>query len=347
MNESTLPAADWLRVLALIVAAWAVGFVASKLLRTIVRRAARRTATALDDALVKNASAPVRLLVALMVMNLGAQRMHMPPAIVAPGERVLRLAILIAVFWGLWRVVSVVRAHLLLSAWGRASPSAVALVPLASRVAKGVLVAAALVSVVSALGYPVTSLLAGLGIGGIALALGAQKTLEHLFGAFSLGVDQPFREGDFVRVEDFVGTVEAIGLRSTRFRTLDRTVISIPNGRLADMRLETFAARDRIRLACDVGLVYGTTAAQMRGVVAALERVLRAHPQIWPDAVVVRFKGFGASSLDIEVMAWFLTSDWAEFQAIRQEMLLSFMDVVEREGSAFAFPTRTLHLVRE
>jgi MscS family membrane protein len=160
-------------------------------------------------------------------------------------------------------------------------------------------------------------------------------------------VDQPIRVGDFVKVDDFVGTVEEIGLRSTRFRTLDRTLVSIPNGRVADMKLESFAARDRLRLACIVGLVYGTTAAQMRAVLSGLEAALRAHPKIWPDAMVVRLKELGAYSLDIEVMAWFRTADWAEFQLIRQEVLLQFMEVVEGAGTAFAFPTRTVHLVSE
>jgi len=200
------------------------------------------------------------------------------------------------------------------------------------------------VAALSELGYPVASLLAGLGLGGLAFALAAQKTVENLFGALSIGLDQPIREGDFVKVEEMVGTVEAIGLRSTRIRTLDRTLVSIPNGRLADMRLETFAARDRIRLACELGLVYETTEGQMREVLAGLEAVLRAHPLIWPDAVVVRFKQFGAFSLDIEIMAWFRTSDWGQFQGIRQEVLLQFMGVVQAAGTSMAFPTQTLHL---
>jgi MscS family membrane protein len=181
----------------------------------------------------------------------------------------------------------------------------------------------------------------------LALALAAQKTVENLFGAFSIGVDQPFREGDFVKIEDFVATVEAVGLRSSRFRTLDRTLITIPNGKLAEMRLESFTARDRLRLATTIGLVYDTTASQMREVLAGFERVLRAHPKFWPDAVVVRFREFAASSLDVEIMAWFQTSDWGEFQLIRQEVLLQFMDVVERADTSFAFPTRTIQLGAE
>jgi MscS family membrane protein len=183
-----------------------------------------------------------------------------------------------------------------------------------------------------------------LGLGGLAFALAAQKTIENLFGAFSIGIDQPFREGDFVKIEDFVATVEAIGLRSSRFRTLDRTIITIPNGKLAEMRLESFTARDRLRLATVIGLEYQTTLSQMREVLSGFERVLRAHPKIWADAVVVRFREFAASSLDVEIMAWFKTADWSEFQLIRQEILLAFIEVVEHAGTSFAFPTQTLHV---
>ena len=119
------------------------------------------------------------------------------------------------------------------------------------------------------------------------------------------------------------------------------------NGRLADMRVESFSARDRMRLACTLGLVYATRADQMRKVLAGLETVLRSHPLIWTEAVVARFKEFGARSLDVEVMAWFQTASWPEFQRIREEVLLEFMDVVEGAGTGFAFPTRTLHHVVE
>jgi MscS family membrane protein len=254
------------------------------------------------------------------------------------------VVLLVDFFWAAWRIVDVSGHMALKSPWAARVPASRALVPLGARSAKVVLLAIAIVASLSLFGYPVASLVAGLGIGGLALALAAQKTVENLFGAFSIGVDQPFREGDFVKIEDFVGTVEAIGLRSTRFRTLDRTIVTIPNGKLADMKLESFSERDRLRLAAVVGLVYSTTPAQLRSALAGFEAVLRAHPKIWPDAVVVRFREFAASSLDIEIMAWFLTRDWGEFQQIRQEILLQFMEVVERAGSSFAFPTRTVHL---
>jgi MscS family membrane protein len=258
--------------------------------------------------------------------------------------RALRAAFLLVFFWAVWRAVDVVSDVALRSHWAHGSAASRSLIPLAERIAKVVILAMAAVASLSLLGYPVASLIAGLGLGGLALALAAQKTVENLFGAFSLGVDQPFRVGDFVKIEDFVGTVEVIGLRSTRFRTLDRTLITIPNGRLAEMRIESFAVRDRLRLAMALGLVYDTTAAQMREVLTGFERVLRAHPKIWPESLTVRFSAFSSSSLDIEIMAWFETPDWNEFLGIRETILLQLMDVVEQAGTSFAFPTQTIHV---
>ena len=322
-----------------------VGWLARRALPRAMRAAARRTATTWDDAVVERLGGPLGAGAALIAVALALPLVGLTPDVAEWVRRIIRAGLVSTIFWGAWRVVDVSRQAALLSPWAQRVPSSRALVPLGARAVKVLLLVIGAIAVLSLFGVPVASLVAGLGIGGLAIALAAQKTVENLFGAFSIGVDQPFREGDFVKVEDFVGTVEAVGLRSTRFRTLDRTIISIPNGRVADMRLESFAERDRLRLAAVIGLVYGTTEAQMRSVLAGLEGVLRAHPLIWPDAVVVRFREFAASSLDIEVMAWFLTSDWGEFQAIRQEILLRFMQVVEAAGTAFAFPTRTVHLV--
>ena len=121
--------------------------------------------------------------------------------------------------------------------------------------------------------------------------------------------------------------------------------MTIPNGKLADMQIETFAERDRIRLAAMLSLEYGTTAVQMREVVSGIEALLRAHPKIWPETVVVRFVAVAGSSLDVEVMAWFQTTLFDEFRDIRQEVLIGILEIVEKAGTRFAFPTRTVHLV--
>ena len=335
---------QWLALPLLLAVAALIGALLTRLLLGILTRVVARTSTRWDDVVADRLRRPaaVTATIAAAWMLLPLLDLYAPAY--AGAQRVGRVLLFIVFFWSLWRLVDVVRDVISGNRWAIASPSSRALLPLAARSTKVILVAVAAVAVLSLLGYPVGSLLAGLGIGGLAVALAAQKTVENLFGAFSIGVDQPFREGDFVKVEDVVGTVERIGLRSTRFRTLDRTLVSLPNGKLADMRIESFAARDRLRFAAMIGLVYETTPAQMRDVLAGFERVLREQPKLWPDSLTVRFSALAASSLDIEVMAWFQTSDWAEFQLIRQELLLRFMEVVERAGTSIAFPTRTVHL---
>jgi MscS family membrane protein len=327
--------------------AWGLGRAAAWVTLRALARLTARTRAPWDDALVSGLASPLVLagsvaaaypLIAILGLDSRAE---------GHAERVLGTLALLAVVWASWRAVGVLGGALRASPWAAGNPSAQSALSLGVRLGRVAVLAIGAVAVLSRLGYPVAGFVAGLGLGGLAFALAAQKTVENLFGSLSLAVDAPLRVGEFVKVEDLVGTVEAIGLRSTRIRTLDRTLVTIPNGRLAETRLESYSARDRMRLACTIGLVYGTSAAQMRQVLDGLEEVLRAHPSIWTDAVVVRFKEFGASSLDIEVMAWFQTSSWPEFQLIRQEVLLQFMDVVEGAGTSFAFPTRTVHLVSE
>jgi MscS family membrane protein len=335
---------QWIALPLVLAVAGLGGLLLGRLTRAAFGHLARRTATTWDDAWLERALAPLVLAwtIACAYALLPFLGLYEPAQALA--ERALRAGLFLVFFWTLFRIIDVIAGIASQTAWATAYPASRSLVPLGARVSKVGVLAIAVVAMLAQFGYPVASLVAGLGIGGLAVALAAQKTVENLFGAFSIGVDQPFREGDFVKIEDFVGTVEAIGLRSTRVRTLDRTLVSIPNGKLAELRVETFTARDRIRLFCTLGLVYETTSQQMREVLAGLERILRKHPKIWPEAVIVRFKEFGASSLDIDVMAWFQTQDWNEFQLIRQEVLLDFMGVVEAAGSSFAFPTRTLHI---
>ena len=194
------------------------------------------------------------------------------------------------------------------------------------------------VSTAAAFGYPVTTVVAGLGIGGIAFAFGAQKTVENLFGSIALATDQPLRVGDVVKVEGVEGQVEQIGARSTRLRTADRTVVTIPNGRLADSRIESLATRDRLRMTTTVMLAYGTTEAQVRQVIDGIEHRLRTQPLVWPDVVVARLANLGPTSIDIEVLCWFATSDFEAFRTARQEVLLAIIGVVEQAGARFVTP---------
>ena len=227
--------------------------------------------------------------------------------------------------------------------WAIGNPSTRNLLAVGGNLSKGVIGVLGILALLGALGYPVTTLLAGLGIGGLAFAFGAQKTVENLFGSMAIAIDQPFRVGDLVRVGDLPARWRTSASARRDSGRLTARVISIPNGSLADQRLESLAERDRIRLAATVGLVYGTTRAQMQQVLDGFATVLRSHPRAWPDSVTVAFIQLGPNSLDIEVAAGFLVLP-EEFNRCRQEVLLEFMRVVEEAGTTFALPTRTVHL---
>lgn len=213
------------------------------------------------------------------------------------------------------------------------------LLSLASGVLRGAALIAAVLALAHALSLPITGVLAGFGIGGIAVALAAQPTLQNLLSGFTLYADRPISVGDFCRFGDKMGTVEHIGLRSTQLRTLDRTVISVPNSQFLDMQLENFARRDRFLFTTTLQLRYETTPDQMRYVLVALRKLLIAHPIVLPDPLRVRFAGLGAHSLDVEIFAYILAADMDSFTTVREDILLRIMETVEEAGAQFAFPS--------
>ena len=284
---------------------------------------------------------PLRLLVAIGVFHAGRIALSLPVAVRPAVGGVEGFITVVAVTWLALRLMDVVRDMARLAVIGRGQMATLPVVDFAQRVAKVVVVALGLLTLLDVLGVNVTALIAGLGVGGIAVALAAQKTVEHLFGGLTLIADQPVKVGDFCRFGDQVGTVERIGMRSTRVRTLDRTVITVPNGDFANLRLENFAERDRIWLRFTLGLRYDTTPDQLRHVLIRLRELLYAHPRIDPDPARVRFVGFGAYTLDVEIYAYVRTADFNEFLGVREDLFLRIMDVVAASGTGFAFPSQT------
>lgn len=186
---------------------------------------------------------------------------------------------------------------------------------------------------------PWQGLVAGISIGGLAVALAIQPALINLISGITLYSDKPVKVGDFCSFDETMGTVEHIGLRSTRIRTLDRTLVTIPNSEFAQMQIENYAQRDRIWLQTKLQLRYETTEDQLRYVLVELRKMLIAHPRVTSDPVRVRFVGFGEHSLDIEVFTYVLTPDIAEFHAVREDVFLRMMAIVKAAGAQFAFPS--------
>ncbi|HET6489851.1 MAG TPA: mechanosensitive ion channel domain-containing protein [Syntrophales bacterium] len=196
-------------------------------------------------------------------------------------------------------------------------------------------------------GINLTAVVAGLGVGGIAVAFAAQKTIENFFGGLFIVWDKPIRLGDFCKAGDYQGNVEHIGLRSTLIRTPNRTVVSIPNGQLSTISIENFAMRDRFLFKHTLNLRYETTADQLRYLLAQIRELLYQHPRVDSATARIRLVAFGASSLDAEIFAYVLEKDFDAFLPVQEDLLLRIMDIVEASGSGFAFPSQTVYMSKD
>jgi MscS family membrane protein len=196
-------------------------------------------------------------------------------------------------------------------------------------------------------GIPVTPVLASLGVGGLAIALAVRPTLENIIGGLTLFADKPVRIGDYCRFGDDYGTVEEIGLRSTRLRKLDDTLVSVPNADFSQRELVNFTRRRERLYRMTLGLRYETTPEQLRYVIATLRQMLADHPMVSPRLLHVRFDDFGPYSLDVEVFAYILTPQWLEYREVREDINLRVMDIVKEAGTGFAFPSQTAYVGRD
>lgn len=192
------------------------------------------------------------------------------------------------------------------------------------------------------LGFNITALIAGLGVGGIAIALALQKPLEDLFGAVSMYTQQPAKVGDFCKFGEITGTIEEIGLRMTRIRTLSNTVVSIPNAKIAGDILDNYSVRQRIWYHPNITLRYDSKPKQLNAVLVGIREMLEKHERVVDDPLRVRLTGFGREGFEVDVYAYISTSDWAEFLEVAEELNLGVVEIVEKSGTHFAVPIHML-----
>ena len=229
----------------------------------------------------------------------------------------------------------------------RGNISGVSVALFLKRAAKIAIIAFGIIAILGAIGVDVTTGLAALGIGGIALALGAQKTIENFVGSVTLITDQPIRVGDFCKVGDTLGTVEKIGMRSTRIRTLARTVVTIPNGEFSSSKIENYAHRDKFWFNTVIGLRYETTPDQIRFLLVELRSILYAHPMVTSDTARVRFIELGSDSINLEIFTYIKVTTFDEYLEVKEDLLLRIMNIVGESGSGFAFPSQTIYFGKD
>jgi MscS family membrane protein len=344
-----VPLWQWILLLIGMGFALLVAAATRKLAKPVLRRLFRSIADDQDDWLLDRLMGPLRGLVALLVLEGTISFLRLPlfarqfwyfagggSAIVLTG-------------WLFVRVVHVTGRLMGRRIERRGGADATALIRLCERTLTFLTFCFVVALLFKGAGLikDVSTLIAGLGVGGIAIALAAQKTLENLFGGISMIFDKTIRVGDYCRIGAQAGTVEDIGLRSTSLRTDARTVLTVPNGQLSAMNVENFGMREKIYFYHVIGMRPETTGGQMRAVLDALRKLLLEDARVEPSTTRVRLIRYGPSSLDLEIAAYIQTTDGLKFLETQEELLLRIMDAIESSGTAAALPGQTLYLNRD
>lgn len=249
--------------------------------------------------------------------------------------------------WGLFKLIDVFDAYLKEYVKKTETTLDDQLLPLIRKSLKTLIFIIVFLWSAQTLNYKVSTLVAGLGIGGLAIALGLQDTLANLFGSIFILFDRPFKIGDRIVVEGIDGIVEEIGMRSTRIRTLSKTLAAIPNRTVANSKIDNLAEMTKRKVAQTIGVTYETTAEQMEHLIAEIKKLIEANENVDNGFIVVRFTDFGDSSLNISIIYFTNTTDYQKYLEIKEKINLEIMRKIDELGLSIAFPSRTVYLVNE
>ncbi|MEX0968477.1 MAG: mechanosensitive ion channel family protein [Bacteroidia bacterium] len=299
---------------------------------------------------------PLEMLILILMVYIALQTLSLPVELTEEGywsksarftDVLFQIFMLVLFVWLIFRVIDVVATILFKKAELSESRLDDQLVPFFKEMSKIVAAILAFIFMLGAVFHlNVSSLIAGIGIGGLAIALAAQETLANLFASFAIFLDKPFQVGDLIQVDDIIGEVTHVGFRSSRIRTLDKSYLTLPNKMLVDRKVDNLSLRTFRRVNMTVGVTYSTTPKQIYEINAELKQFLDDHESTNPDSIV-RLHDFGDSSLNILLIYFITDLEYASYLKIREEVNYKVMEIVEKHQSSIAFPTRTLHLFDE
>ena len=338
-----IPLWRWIALLLLIPLSILLAWLVVGLVRGGLRFWLRRKAHPIVQDFYGSITAPVRLILTVIFLGIGIALMGFSLLFRAYYWRFAGLILATGVAWMVFRLINRWAERARSMERDSSGYRSVAIVLLGQRIFKVAAVILFVLVGLSILGFDMTTAIAGLGIGSIAIAFAAQKTLENLIGGISILTDEVIRVGDICRLGDKVGTVEDISLRSTRIRTRECTELSVPNGQLANMNVENLSRIDMSLFKTTLALRRETTPEQLRTLVREITLLLSDHAKVNPGFARVWFVGFGESSVDLEIRCQILTGNLEQFFAIREELLLEIMDLVKNMGAEFAIPARAVY----
>lgn len=337
---------QWLGLVILVIAGWLVAVIARFILHGPVQRLLDRRDWRVPRDMVWRLLQPTGFVAMALLWVIGVRWIGLPPGTQVIVMLVVKFMAAFGLVRGAFRFIDIVTWVLRVRAERTPQKFDDLLVPFFDKTAKVVIVAIGIVFIADVLGISPTSLLAGLGIGGLAVALAAQDTVKNLFGSLTVILDRPFEIGDDIKIgADLIGTVEEVGFRSTRLRTWDHTLITIPNGNLISANVDNLGKRSYWRYRALLSLTYDTPPAKIHAFCEGLRELVQRHPETRKEVMQAGLFELGQSSLDVLFVCHFTVKTGAEHVKARHELLCDVVALADRLGVEFAFPTRTIHMV--
>lgn len=350
LKEQTLggvPVGHWLAVVVLVVASYIVSWLLVALAGLIVRGIWKKARQPEKWLIVRALGLPLRLYITVLLFVEISKQAGISIIIRQRFSTITVTIGIAAVLILLWRLTDILSEYINNRMTIRKRISAISVILFVRRMAKTAIIVIGVIALLGAVGFDVTTWIAALGIGGLALALGAQKTMENFVGSVSLIADQTIRVGDFCRVGEIKGTVESIGMRSTRLRTPERTIVTIPNGQFASTNVENYAHRDRFLFNPILELRLETTPDELRNVLQLTRDMLHNHDKVINEGSKVRLTGFTQNGYKTEIYCYVQAGNIDEAQEIQEGIYMQLLDIVLQSGTDFAYPSQTLYMAQD
>ena len=316
------------------------------LTRVWLKKFTARTRTRLDDLLLGLLNGPIKIVAFVIFLNIGLEMFDWPDVVKKILDKGLKVIVAATITYAALKLID-----LLMGYWRQRSVADIdrsfdeQLFPIIRKSLKVFIVVVVVLVTSQNLGFDITAAIAGLSVGGLALGLAAQDTVANLFGAVAIFMDKPFRVGDRIQLDSVDGTVETIGLRSTRVRNLDGHVVTIPNKTVGNATITNITRRPNIKTTMNIGITYDTPTEKVKRALQILEEIYKNHAKTFD--CLISFNKFGDSALNIQVVHWWNSTDYKEYLAGLQEMNLALKERFDKAGINFAFPTQTLYVKQD
>lgn len=332
----------------IVIATFFIGKIINYIIKTVVHVIASRTKTKLDDMIVEATSPPIILFVSILGFYIGYNTLTLSETALKYFGGATKLFTLIGVAWLIMRFIdSLVKYYLLPFTAKTESDLDDHLLPIVRKILNIIIVVIFGLMILDEFGFNITSLLAGVGIGGLAFALAAKDIIANLFGGFTVFTDKPFKVGDRIKIDKYDGNVETIDIRSTKIRTTEGRLVTVPNAKFAEGFIENVTVEPNRKIIMALGLTYNTTPEKLDKAIKIVDEIIRGHKNIQKNDITVFFENFGDFSLQIKVIYYILhNNSWETIYKTQHDINTEILKRFNKEKLSFAFPTQTIELMK-